>query len=73
MATSPSKLGFQRRCLRERGHLARATKASKESRRRPNLFIDAEADVDGYASGNKRLDDKNDDLDGFIVAHNIEF
>ena len=38
-----------------------------------NLFIDAEAGVDGDASNDEGADDENDDLDGFIVADNIEF
>ena len=36
-----------------------------------NLFIDAEANVDGDASNDEGSEDENDDLDGFIVADNI--
>ena len=45
----------------------------KNARRRPNLFIDAEAGVDGDACGDESSDDDNDDLNGFIVADEIEF
>ena len=45
----------------------------KKARRRTNLFIDAEAGVDGDASGDDRTEDENDDLDGFIVADDVEF
>ena len=45
----------------------------KSARRRVNPFIDSEAGVDGDASGDERSDDENDDLDGFIVADDIEF
>ena len=38
-----------------------------------NLFIDAEAGVDGDASNDEESDEENDDLDGFIVADDIEF
>ena len=38
-----------------------------------NPFIDAEAGVDGDASNDEGSEDKNDDLDGFIVADDIEF
>ena len=37
-----------------------------------NPFIDAEAGVDGDASNDEGSDDENDDLDGFIVADDIE-
>ena len=38
-----------------------------------NPFIDAEPCVDGDASNDEESDDENDDLDGFIVADDIEF
>ena len=41
--------------------------------RRANPFIDAEAGVDGEASGDVGSDNDNDDLDGFIIADDIEF
>ena len=37
-----------------------------------NPFIDAEGGVDGDASNDKEFDEENDDLDGFIVADDIE-
>ena len=45
----------------------------KNARRRVNPFIDAEAGMDGDASNDEGSDDENDDLDGFIVADDIEF
>ena len=45
----------------------------KRARRRANQFIDSEASVDGEASGDEGSDDENDDLDGFIVADDVEF
>ena len=45
----------------------------KNARRRANPFIDTEAGVDGNGSGDKRTDDENDDLNGFIVADDIEY
>ena len=45
----------------------------KKARRRVNPFIDAEAGVDGDASNDEGTDDENDDLDGFIVADDVEF
>ena len=45
----------------------------KRARRRMNPFIDAEAGVDGDASGDEGTDDENDDLDGFIVADDVKF
>ena len=45
----------------------------KKARRRTNSFIDAEAGVDGDASGHKGIEDENDDLDGFIVTDDVEF
>ena len=44
-----------------------------KARRCVNPFIDAEAGVDGDASNDEKSDDENKDLDGFIVAHDIEF
>ena len=38
-----------------------------------NPFIDAEAGVDKDASNDEETDDENDDLDGFIVADDVEF
>ena len=45
----------------------------KNARRRANPFIDTEAGVDGNASGDENTDDENDDLDGFIVADDVEY
>ena len=45
----------------------------KKARRHVNLFIDAEAGVDGDVSNDEGTDDENDDLDGFIVADDVEF
>ena len=45
----------------------------KKPRRRINPFIDAMAGVDGDASGDEGTEDKNDDLNGFIVADDVEF
>ena len=44
-----------------------------KERRRVNPFIDAEAGVDGDASNAEESDNENDELDGFIVADNIDF
>ena len=43
------------------------------ARRRANPFIDTEAGVDGEASGDEQTDDENDDLDGYIVADDVEY
>ena len=45
----------------------------KKARRRVNPFIDSEAGVAVDASNNEESDDENDELDGFIVADDIEF
>ena len=45
----------------------------KRANRHVNHFIDSEAGVDGDASGDEGTDDKNDDLDGFIIADDVEF
>ena len=45
----------------------------KKARRRVNPFIDAEAGVDRDVSGDEETDDENNDLDGFIVANDVEF
>ena len=45
----------------------------KNARRRVNPFIDAEAGVNEDASNDEQSNDENDDLDGFIVADDIEF
>ena len=45
----------------------------KNARRRVNPFIVADAGVDGDASNDNGSEDENDDLDGFIVADDIEF
>ena len=45
----------------------------KRVKRSVNAFIDAEAGVDGDASADKGTDDENDDLDGFIVADDVDF
>ena len=44
-----------------------------KARRRVNPFIDAEAGVDRDASNDEGSEKENDDLDGFIVADDIEF
>ena len=46
-------------------------KPRKKARRRTNPFIDAEASVDGDASGDETAEHKNDYLDGFIVVDNV--
>ena len=43
------------------------------ARRRANSFIVTEAGVDGNSSGDENTDNVNDDLDGFIVANDIEY
>ena len=45
----------------------------KQARRRLNPFIDVEAGVDGDASNDEGSENENDELDGFIVAYDIEF
>ena len=45
----------------------------KGSKRRVNPFIDATAGVDGDSSGDDGTDDDNVDLNGFIVADDVEF
>ena len=45
----------------------------KNARRRENPFIDTEAGVDGNTSSDEQTDDENDDLDGFIVADDVEY
>ena len=45
----------------------------KRVRRRVNPFIEAETGVNGDASGDEGSDDENDDLDGFIVADDVDF
>ena len=45
----------------------------KSVRRCANPLIDAEAGVDGDASGDKGTDDENNDLDGFIVADDVKY
>ena len=45
----------------------------KSARRSAIPFIDAEAGVDGDASGDDGTDDKNDDIDSFIVADDVEY
>ena len=45
----------------------------KNARRRANLFIDTEAGVDGNASCDEKTDDETDDVDGFIIADNVEY
>ena len=45
----------------------------KKARRRVNPFIDAEAGVEVNASNDEGTDDENDDLDGFLVADDVEF
>ena len=45
----------------------------KKARRRVNPFIDAEAGVEGDVSNDEGTDDENEDLDGFIVADDVEF
>ena len=45
----------------------------KSARRRANPFIDAEVGVDRDASGDEGPDDENNDLEGFIVADDVEY
>ena len=45
----------------------------KRAIRRANLFIDAEAHVDGDAKGDKKSDDENNGLNSFIVADVVKF
>ena len=45
----------------------------KYARLRANPFIDTEAGLDGNASGDEKTDDEIDDLDGFIVADDVEY
>ena len=45
----------------------------KKARRRSNPFIDAKACVDGDTSSHKGTEDENDDLDGLLVADDLEF
>ena len=57
----------------EEGTEPQPLRCRKRARRRANPFIDAEAGVDGDASGEEGTDDENDDLDGFIVADDVEY
>ena len=45
----------------------------KKARHRTNSLIEAEAGVVKDASGDEITKDVNDDLNGFIVADNVEF
>ena len=45
----------------------------KRARCRATPFIDSEAGVDGEANGDDRSDYENDNLDGFIVADDVDF
>ena len=45
----------------------------KNAQRRTNQFIDTEAGVYGNASCDENTDDEIDDVDGFIVADNVEY
>ena len=45
----------------------------KRARRHANPFIDAEAGVDGDASGDEGIDEEIDDLDKFIVADDVDY
>ena len=45
----------------------------KSERRRANPFIDAETGVDGDASSDEETEDESDNLDGFIVADDVEY
>ena len=44
----------------------------KKERRCANPFIDSEAGVDGDVNGDEETDDEIDDLDGFIVADDVD-
>ena len=55
-----------------KGHRAVATKTKDKTRRRVNPFIDAQPGVDEDASNEKEFYDRNDDLDGLIVADDIK-
>ena len=48
-------------------------RSPKNARRRANPFIATEAGVDGDASGDEQTDDENNDLEGFIVANDVEY
>ena len=48
-------------------------KHRKRAKRSANPFIDAEAGVNGEASGDEKSDDKNYNLDKFIAADVVEF
>ena len=45
----------------------------QKSRRHTNPFIDVEICVEGDAIGDDGTEDENDDLNGFIVANDVEF
>ena len=45
----------------------------KKLRRRANSFIDAEAGVDKVVSVDEVSEDENNNLDGYIVADDVEF
>ena len=53
--------------------ISKLARYRKRARRRANPFIDAEAGVDGDASGDEWSDEEIDDLDGFIVADDVEY
>ena len=48
-------------------------KQQKKARSRANPVIEAEAGVDGEASGDERSNVDNDYLDRFIVADNVKY
>ena len=58
---------------KEEGTKPQPVRCRKSARRRTNPFIDAEAGVDGDASGDEGTDKENDDLDGYIVADDVEY
>ena len=45
----------------------------KSARHRANPFINAKAGVYGDASGDEGTENENDDLDGVIIADDVEY
>ena len=65
-------LKFEEEDYKQEYYEIKPTKRRKKVRR-ANLFIDAEAGVDGEASGDEVSDNENNDWNGYIVADVIEF
>lgn len=49
------------------------TKRQKRARRRSNLWIDAFAGVDGNVRGDEGTDNKNNDVNWFIVVEDVKY